>query len=197
MRRRGSLDGCHSGGLRALGPLTDLELNALVFLKRPETGSLDFCVVNEHVLCAAVRSDKTEALLAVEPFHSSLCHTLFNFSHFRMDVRKDILRQGSTSVCQALKCCDGARLWTANYLGAEADSVPMMTAGCSVDSEHLIASADSDCGHSRNSPSRLALFCRSTLVCRSPRSGGSPMDHRQALFVSPCAGAEFVDALAP
>lgn len=76
-----ALDGGHSDCLRTLGPLLDTELNSLVFLQRPVAVSLDFRVVDEHICCAAVRSDKTEAFFAVKPFHSSLCHT-FNFSHF-------------------------------------------------------------------------------------------------------------------
>lgn len=76
-----ALDGSYSDCLRTLGPLLDIELNSLVVLERSVAASLYFCVVDEHICCAAVRSDKTEAFFAVKPFHSSLCHT-FNFSHF-------------------------------------------------------------------------------------------------------------------
>ncbi len=36
-------------------------------------------MVDEHIFCAAIRGDKAEALLAVEPFHISLCHTNISF----------------------------------------------------------------------------------------------------------------------
>ncbi len=82
-----SLNGCYSHRLRTLVSLADVELNPLVLFKRSKTASSDFAVVNEHIFCAAVRSDKTEALVAVKPFHSSLCHTLQLLS-FRTHVRK-------------------------------------------------------------------------------------------------------------
>lgn len=82
-----SLNGCYSHRLRTLVSLADVELNPLVLLKRSKTAPGDFAVVNEHIFCAAVRSDKTKALVAVKPFHSSLCHTLQLLS-FRTDVRK-------------------------------------------------------------------------------------------------------------
>jgi hypothetical protein len=53
--------------------------------------------VNEHIFCAAVRSDKTEAFVAVKPFHSSLCHT-FQLLSFRTDVTKNILTKASTAM---------------------------------------------------------------------------------------------------
>jgi hypothetical protein len=43
--------------------------------------------VNEHICCAAVGSDKAEALLAVKPFHSSLWH-IFQLLSYRTDVPK-------------------------------------------------------------------------------------------------------------
>jgi hypothetical protein len=52
--------------------------------------------VNEHILCAAVRSDKTEALLAVKPLHGSLCHTCQLLS-FSSGCSKNIPAQASTS----------------------------------------------------------------------------------------------------
>lgn len=62
-----ALDGSYPHRLRTLGPLLDVELNSLVFLKRFVAVSLYFCVVDEHICCAAVRSDKTEAFVAVKP----------------------------------------------------------------------------------------------------------------------------------
>lgn len=77
---RAELDGGHSHCLRAFRSLADLELDSLILLKGAKTVALDLRMVNEHIFCAAVRSDKAEALVAVEPFHGSLCHT--NFSLF-------------------------------------------------------------------------------------------------------------------
>jgi hypothetical protein len=42
--------------------------------------------VNEHILCAAIRSDKAEALIAVEPLYGSLCHLLLFLSHWMQSV---------------------------------------------------------------------------------------------------------------
>src|SRR6185312_7236023 len=68
------LDGPNAGCLRALGALTDLELDLLVLLKSPEAGTLNFRVVDKNVGGAVLGSDKAEALLRVEPLHSSLWH---------------------------------------------------------------------------------------------------------------------------
>lgn len=76
--------------------MADLELNPLVLLKRPITASEYFCVVNEYILCTAVRSDETEAFVAVEPLHSSLCHTFSNFFLLEWMHGNDIHPQGST-----------------------------------------------------------------------------------------------------
>ena len=65
--------------LGTLGTLSYLELNTLVLLERLEAAALDFRVVNEQILIATVGSDEAEALFAVEPFHSSLCHLSFFF----------------------------------------------------------------------------------------------------------------------
>jgi hypothetical protein len=43
-----------------------------VLFERSIPTAADFPVVDENILCAAVRSDKTDALIAVEPFHSSV-----------------------------------------------------------------------------------------------------------------------------
>src|SRR5690348_3289665 len=66
--------------LGTLGSLLDLKFDALVLFQRPESAAADLGVVDEHIGRAAVRSDEAEALFAVEPFHSSLCHLPY-FSH--------------------------------------------------------------------------------------------------------------------
>lgn len=68
------LDGGHSDRLRAFGSLADLELNSLILIEGAEPVPLYLGVVDKYILCAAVRGDKPETLLAVEPFNSSLCH---------------------------------------------------------------------------------------------------------------------------
>jgi hypothetical protein len=80
--RAESLESGHSHRLRTLRSLGDLELDSLILLKGTKTASLDLRMVDEYIFRAAVRGDKSEALLAVEPFHSSLCHTNF-FSLFK------------------------------------------------------------------------------------------------------------------
>ena len=70
------LDDGYADRLRSLGALFDFELNTLVFLERAVSAPTDFRVVNEHIFCAAIGGDETEAFIAVEPLHSSLCHTL-------------------------------------------------------------------------------------------------------------------------
>jgi hypothetical protein len=82
--RATSLEGGHSHRLRTFRSLADLELDSLILLKGAKTARLDLRMVDEHIFCAAVRGDKSETLLAVEPFHSSLRHT--NFSLFKVDV---------------------------------------------------------------------------------------------------------------
>lgn len=68
------LEGADLLGLGAFGALADLELNRLVLLEGAETAALDLGVVAEKISGSISRGDRTEALLAVEPFHSSLCH---------------------------------------------------------------------------------------------------------------------------
>ena len=63
--------------LSRLGPfraLCGVELHALTFIERPETGRLDGAVVDKHISAAAVDFNEAEALLAVEPLDSSLCY---------------------------------------------------------------------------------------------------------------------------
>jgi hypothetical protein len=57
------LDVSDSYSLGFFGSLLDLELNALVFLERAMTASLDLGVVDEEVLRTAVRGDEAEALV--------------------------------------------------------------------------------------------------------------------------------------
>ena len=78
--RNGRLDGCYSHRLGTLGALADVELNPLVLFERPIAAPADFGVVNKHIFRVAVGSDESEAFIAVEPLHSSLCHTLSTFS---------------------------------------------------------------------------------------------------------------------
>src|SRR5262245_39006712 len=74
------LDGGYLDRLGPFLPLLDLELNALVLLKRAKAAPLELGIVDEEILPSVVRGDETEALFAVEPFHSSLRHLLI-FSH--------------------------------------------------------------------------------------------------------------------
>jgi hypothetical protein len=78
--RNGRLDGCYSHRLGTLGALADVELNPLVLFERPIAAPADLGVVNKHIFRVAVGSDESEAFIAVEPLHSSLCHTLSTFS---------------------------------------------------------------------------------------------------------------------
>ena len=79
--RLGLLDRGHLDRLGALGPLLNVELDTLIFLERAKTAALNLGVVDENIRRITIRGDKAETLVAVEPFHSSLCH-LTCFSHF-------------------------------------------------------------------------------------------------------------------
>src|SRR5215212_7553828 len=68
------LDGAYVVRLRPLRALCGVELHALTFIERPETGRLDGAVVDKHISAAAIDFNEAEALLAVEPLDSSLCH---------------------------------------------------------------------------------------------------------------------------
>jgi hypothetical protein len=72
----GSANRGHADGLRTLGSLLDLKLDTLVFLERPKAAAADLGEVDEDILGPIVRSDKAEALVTVEPLHSSLHHLL-------------------------------------------------------------------------------------------------------------------------
>jgi hypothetical protein len=78
------LDGCYSDCLRTFGSLGDVELDSLAVLERAIAARLDLRMVNEHIFCAAIRSDKAKALIAVEPLDGSLCHLLLSL--FTMDA---------------------------------------------------------------------------------------------------------------
>jgi hypothetical protein len=54
--------------------LSDIELNPLSLFQRAVAAALDLRVVDEDIRGAVVGGDEAEALFAVEPFHSSLCH---------------------------------------------------------------------------------------------------------------------------
>src|SRR5258707_3756585 len=69
-----TLDGANARGLWALGALADLELDLLVLFKGAEAAALNFRVVDENIRGPVLRGDKAEALLPVEPLHSSLRH---------------------------------------------------------------------------------------------------------------------------
>jgi hypothetical protein len=78
----GDLDRGYSGGLRAFCALADLELDSLILLEGAEAAALDLGVMNEDVIRTAIGGDEAEALFAVEPFHSSLCHIKVLLSFF-------------------------------------------------------------------------------------------------------------------
>ena len=71
-------DGANAGGLGPLGALAYLKLHLLVLLQGAEARTLNLRVVDENIGGAVLRSDEAEALLRVEPLHSSLWH----FSYF-------------------------------------------------------------------------------------------------------------------
>lgn len=60
--------------------MSDIELNPLSLFQRAVAAALDLRVVDEDIRGAVVGGDKAEALFAVEPFHSSLCHTILLLS---------------------------------------------------------------------------------------------------------------------
>src|SRR4051794_14209986 len=59
-------------GLAAVGDF--LVFHRLPFIERGKTGLLDRRNMNEHVLAAIARLDKTETLGRVKPFHSTFSH---------------------------------------------------------------------------------------------------------------------------
>src|SRR4051794_18960843 len=71
-RRSGGVDVLR---LRALLALDDVERHGLALLELTEARGVDRGVVREDVRTAAVLGDEAEALLRVEPLHSSSCHS--------------------------------------------------------------------------------------------------------------------------
>jgi hypothetical protein len=63
-------------GLRALLALGDIELDPLVLIEAAVARRVDGRVVDENVGTAAIWGDETETLLAVEPLHAALSHSL-------------------------------------------------------------------------------------------------------------------------
>src|ERR1700683_5622366 len=61
--------------LWSLGTLGALELDVLVLFEAAEAAAVDLGVVHEDVRAFRAR-DEAEALLGVEPLHSSLCHLI-------------------------------------------------------------------------------------------------------------------------
>jgi hypothetical protein len=79
-----SLDRSYCDRARTLRSLSDLELDSLVIFQR--TAPTNLGIVDEEIFCATIGSDKAKALIAVEPFDGSLCHTR-NFL-MRVDAEK-------------------------------------------------------------------------------------------------------------
>src|SRR5207344_2218529 len=70
-------DDADVAGLRAFLALRHVELDLLVLLQVAEPVACDRAVVHEDVGATVVLGDEAEALLAVEPLHSSCSHVLF------------------------------------------------------------------------------------------------------------------------
>src|SRR4029078_10674028 len=85
-------DGANARGLRGLGALADLELDLLGLLQGAEAGALNFRVVDKNIRGAVLGGDKAEALLRVEPLHSSLWHLSY-FPSLIHRVRSAVFRQ--------------------------------------------------------------------------------------------------------
>ncbi len=69
----------HIGRLGALGALNHFKFHCLSFFQGLESVPLDGTEVDEDVRTIILR-DETEALLIVEPFHSSFCHDFYLLS---------------------------------------------------------------------------------------------------------------------
>ncbi len=65
--------------LEAFGPLNDVELDCLAFLKAPETVRLNCRKVHEDIF-AVLAADKSKSLCVVKPLHCSLFHCVVPFS---------------------------------------------------------------------------------------------------------------------
>src|ERR671924_701511 len=92
----------HVGGLGALRPLRDVELDGLPLGKRAVAGGLDRTEVHEDVL-AGLGGDEAVALVGVEPLHGSNSHVLVPPSMvLEVSVTPGPIwgrRQGTSSTC--------------------------------------------------------------------------------------------------
>src|ERR1700679_2294720 len=59
----------------------ELESDLLAFGQPGKTGAFNGADVNEHIVAAVVRLDKSEALLPIEPLHSTCRHLLLQSAH--------------------------------------------------------------------------------------------------------------------
>src|SRR6516164_2324687 len=87
--------GIRSDGLQILGRRLsglainhNLERNTLAFTQLTQAGALDGTDMDEHVLAAAFRLDKSVTLLRVEPFDGSVAHGGHSFEESRCEPRK-------------------------------------------------------------------------------------------------------------
>lgn len=71
-----------------------LELNLLSFGKAGQARALDCTDVNEHIVAAILRGDKSETLLAVKPLHCTDRH-LSHLSNRRANARSRTMREVS------------------------------------------------------------------------------------------------------
>jgi len=58
----------------ALFALSNIKLDLLAFLKIGVAGRLDFGVVDEQILAAVIRRDKSKALFSIKPFYCTCAH---------------------------------------------------------------------------------------------------------------------------
>src|SRR6476620_1161654 len=105
----GHSDGGDSHRLGALGSLLDLELDALVRLEGAEAAALDLGKVHEDILRAVIRGDEAEALVAVEPLHSSLCHLLTSLISVRMYLQHPRITVAVEAPIQLVRCVPDVR----------------------------------------------------------------------------------------
>jgi hypothetical protein len=67
----------------------DLERDALAFTQFAQAGALDCADMDENVLAAAFRLDKSVTLLRVEPFDGSVAHGGHSFAESVFEPRKE------------------------------------------------------------------------------------------------------------
>ena len=70
------------------------ELNLLPFGEIGEARTLDRADVNEHIVAAVLRGDKSKTLLAVKPLHCTLSH-VSHLSNRRANARSRTMREAS------------------------------------------------------------------------------------------------------